>query len=65
MVEIIEKEKEDEMEELYKNEKDELHKTIMINILTIEGLIKNDKKLKAFVDKLKKNYPLLGDMDKN
>ena len=65
LVEIIEKEKEDEMEELYKNEKDELHKTIMINILTIEGLIKNDKKLKAFVDKLKKNYPLLGDIDKN
>lgn len=65
LLEIIEKEKEEEKEELYKKEKNENHKTIMINILTIEGLIKNDKKLKAFVDKLKKNYPLLGDIDKN
>ena len=65
LLEIVEKEKEEEKEELYKKEKDEHHKTIMINILAIEGLIKNDKKLKAFVDKLKKNYPLLGDIDKN
>ena len=65
LLEIVEKEKEEEKEELYKKEKDEHHKTIMINLLAIEGLIKNDKKLKAFVDKLKKNYPLLGDIDKN
>ena len=65
LMEIIEKEKEEEKEELYKKEKDEHHKVIIINILTIESLIKNDKKLKAFVDKLKKNYPLLGDIDKN
>ena len=61
LMEIIEKEKEEEQEELYKKEKDEHHKVIIINILTIESLIKNDKKLKAFVDKLNKNYPLLGD----
>jgi len=65
LLEIVEKEKEEEKEELYKKEKDEHHKTIMINLLAIEGLIKNDKKLKTFVDKLKKNYPLLGDIDKN
>jgi hypothetical protein len=65
LMEIIEKEKEEEQEELYKKEKDEHHKVIIINILTIESLIKNDKKLKAFVDKLNKTYPLLSDIDKN
>ena len=64
LMEIVEKEKEEEQEELYKKEKDEHHKVIIINILTIESLIKNDKKLKAFVDKLNKNYPLLGDINK-
>jgi hypothetical protein len=57
LVEILEKESEEDMEEIFKNIKDELHKKIVFNILVIEGLMKNDKKLKAFVDKLRKNFP--------
>ena len=57
LVEILEKESEDDMEEIFKNIKDDLHKKIVFNILVIEGLLENNKKLKAFVDKLRKNFP--------
>ena len=57
LVEILEKESENDMEEIFRNIKDELHKKIVFNILVIEGLMNNYKKLKAFVDKLRKNYP--------
>ena len=59
LVEILEKESEDDMEEIFKNIKDDLHKKIVFNILVIEGLLENNKKLKAFVDKLRKNFPTL------
>ena len=59
LVEILKKEKEEEKEELIKNEKDDLHKKVMFNILVIESLIKKDKKMKIFVDKIRKNYPTL------
>ena len=57
LVEILEKESEDDMEEIFKNIKDELNKKIVFNILVIEGLMKDNKNLKAFVDKLRKKYP--------
>ena len=56
---IFSKEKEEEKEEGFKKVKDDLHKKIIFNILVIESLIKKDKKLKAFVDKLRKAYPIL------
>ena len=31
----------------------------MYNILVIESLIKKDRKMKAFVDKIKKNFPIV------
>ena len=57
LVEILAKESEDDMEEIFKNIKDELNKKIVFNILVIEGLMTNNKNLKAFVDKLRKNFP--------
>ena len=57
MIEILDKESEDDMEEIFKNIKDELNKKIVFNILVIEGLMKDNKNLKAFVDKLRKKYP--------
>ena len=59
LIEILKKEKEEEKEELIKNEKHDLHKKVMFNILVIESLIKKDKKMKIFVDKIRKNYPIL------
>ena len=59
LVEILEKENEEEKDKLFKDIKDDVYKKIIFNILTIESLIKKSKKLKAFVDKLKETYPLL------
>ena len=67
LVEILDKENEEEKEEYFKNLKDDLYKKIIFNILVIESHIKKNKKLKSFVDKLKKTYPILEDskIDKN
>ena len=67
LIEILKKEKEEEKEEVFKNIKEDLHRQIVFNILVIESLIKKDKKMKSFVDKIKKNYPLLDEskLDKN
>lgn len=62
--EILKKENEDEKEELIKNEKDDYHVKTMFNILVIESLIKKDKKMKAFVEKIKKKYPTLEESKK-
>ena len=59
LMEIFSKENEEEKEEIFKNVNDDLHKKIIFNILVIESLIKKDKKMKAFVDKLKKAYKIL------
>ena len=59
LVEILGKEKEEEKEEIFMKTKEDLHKKIIFNIIVIESLIKKDKKMKAFVDKIKKTYPLL------
>ena len=56
LVEILKKENEEEKEEIFKTTKDDLHKKIIFNILVIESLIKKDKKMKAFVDKIRKAY---------
>ena len=59
LVEILGKKSEDEIEEIFKKTKEDLHKKIMYNILVIESLIKKDRKMKAFVDKIKKNFPIV------
>ena len=59
LVEILEKNTDDEKEIIFKNVKEDLHKVIIFNILVIESLIKKDKKMMAFVDKIKKAYPSL------
>ena len=67
MTEILEKGKDEEKEEIFKTKKEDLHKKIIFNILVIESLIKKDKKMKSFVDKIRKTYPLLDEskLDKN
>ena len=56
LVEILKKETEEEKEEIFKKTKEDLHKKIIFNIIVIESLIKKDKKMKAFVDKIRKTY---------
>ena len=67
LTEILEKGKDEEKEEIFKTKKEDLHKKIIFNILVIESLIKKDKKMKSFVDKIRKTYPLLDEskLDKN
>ena len=67
LAEILEKGKDEEKEEIFKTKKEDLHKKIIFNILVIESLIKKDKKMKSFVDKIRKTYPLLDEskLDKN
>ena len=62
--EILKKENEDEKEQLIKDEKDDSHKITMFNIIVIESLIKKDRKMKAFVEKIKKSYPILDESKK-
>ena len=59
LVEILEKKSEEEIEEIFKKTKEDLNKKIMYNILIIESLIKKDRKMKAFVDKIKKTFPIV------
>ena len=59
LVEILKKKTDEEKEEVFKKTKEDLHKKIIFNILAIESLIKKDKKMKAFVDKIKKTYQML------
>ena len=67
LTEILEKGKDEEKEEIFKTKKEDLHKKIIFNILVIESIIKKDKKMKSFVDKIRKTYPLLDEskLDKN
>ena len=55
----MEKKSEEEIEEIFKKTKEDLNKKIMYNILIIESLIKKDRKMKAFVDKIKKTFPIV------
>ena len=59
LLEILEKNSDEEKEEIFKKTKEDLHKKIIFNILVIESLIKKDKKMKAFVDKIRKNYSVV------
>ena len=61
LLEILNKKSDEEKEEVFRKTKEDLHKKILFNILVIESLLKKDKKMKAFVDKIKKTYSSIVD----
>lgn len=44
---------------------DDTQKKIIFNVLIIESLIKKDKNLKSFVDKLRNKFPLIDEIKKD
>ena len=62
---IIEKESEEEKEKMIVNINDDNQKKIVFNLIVIESLIKKDKNLKKFVDKLRNKFPLIDEIKKD
>ena len=62
---IIEKESEEEKEKMILNINDDNQKKIVFNLIVIESLIKKDKNLKKFVDKLRNKFPLIDEIKKD
>ena len=65
LLNIFEKESEDEKEKIILNIKDDIQKKIVFNTLVIESLIAKDKNLKNFVGKIKNKFPLIDEIKKD
>ena len=64
LINIIEKENDEEKEKLISNLNDDFQKKIVFNIFVIESLIHKDKNIKNLVDKLRTKFPLIDEIKK-
>ena len=64
LIDIFEKENNEEKEKMISNLNDDVQKKIIFNIFVIESLINKDKNIKKFVDKLRTKFPLIDEIKK-
>ena len=65
IIDIIDKENGEDKEKMIIIIEDDTQKKIIFNVLIIESLIKKDKNLKSFVDKLRNKFPLIDEIKKD